>query len=331
MVEGASKTDVAAQLPALQPADGHLGRRGGAVRLEHLAPRLGAADHRGRALWAFVSLVIGTIVPVVYQQFFVQPNELQKETPVHRSATSTRRARRSALDQVAVQSFDYKQNLTAQSIQRQRRPRSTTRASGTRPSSCATTSCSRALQTFYKFADADVDRYVIDGKLRQTLIAARELNPADLPSQTLGEPAPRVHPRLRRGRVAEQLGRARTASPNYLLSDIPPRGRHPARPARGVLRREPRTASRSSTRSTQEFNYPKKGASNAFTRYTGSGGVELSSWLRRAAFALRFNDFNMLISGQVTPKTKVAVPARHHRSGEEGGTVPELRRATRTR
>ena len=56
---------------------------------------------------------------------------------------------------------------------------------------------------------------------------------------------------------------------------------------------------------TREFNYPKKGASNATTRYRGTGGVELSSWLRRAAFALRFNDFNMLISGQVTPKTKV--------------------------
>jgi uncharacterized membrane protein (UPF0182 family) len=33
--------------------------------------------------------------------------------------------------------------------------------------------------------------------------------------------------------------------------------------------------------------------------------VELSSWLRRAAFALRFNDFNMMISGQITPKTRV--------------------------
>ena len=40
------------------------------------------------------------------------------------------------------------------------------------------------LQTYYQIGDVDVDRYLIDGKVRQVLIAARGLNSADLPSQS---------------------------------------------------------------------------------------------------------------------------------------------------
>src|SRR5581483_10626197 len=54
-----------------------------------------------------------------------------------------------------------------------------------------------------------------------------------------------------------------------------------------------------------EFDFPRQGRSDATTRYSGQGGVQMSSWLRRAAFALRFNDFNVLISGQVTGNTRI--------------------------
>ena len=177
VVEGASKTDVAAQLPALNLLMVISVVAAGAVRLEHLAARLGAARSSRSGLWAFVSLVIGTIVPVVYQQFFVQPNELAEGDARTSSATSTRPATRSTCDKVAVRELPVQGEPHRAVDRRTTRRRSRTRACGTRRSSCATTSSSRALQTFYKFADADVDRYVIDGKLVQMLISARELNP----------------------------------------------------------------------------------------------------------------------------------------------------------
>jgi hypothetical protein len=39
--------------------------------------------------------------------------------------------------------------------------------------------------------------------------------------------------------------------------------------------------------------------------YQGSGGVQLSSLLKKAAFALRLGDFNLLISGQVTHDSRI--------------------------
>ena len=41
------------------------------------------------------------------------------------------------------------------------------------------------------------------------------------------------------------------------------------------------------------------------TRYTGSGGVKVSSFLRKAALALRFGDWNLFVSGQVTSESRV--------------------------
>ncbi len=40
-------------------------------------------------------------------------------------------------------------------------------------------------------------------------------------------------------------------------------------------------------------------------RYKGSGGVEAGSLIRRAAFALNFGDANFVLSGQVTPSSRV--------------------------
>ena len=299
-MEGASKTDVAAQLPALNLLM-VISIVAAALFVWNIWRRGWVLPIIAVGLWAFVSLVIGTIVPVVYQQFFVQPNELQKEQPyIERNIHATREA--FGLDKVAVQSFPYQENLTAQSIQ----DNSTTIENARLwdpPVILRNFQLFQALQTFYKFADADVDRYVIDGKLVQTLIAARELNPADLPSQTWVN-RHLVYTHGYGAVVSPSNSASSVGQPNYLLSDIPPQGDIPLdRPE--VYFGENLAGFSLVDAKTKEFNYPQKGANNNFNRYHGTGGVELSSWLRRAAFALRFNDFNVLISGQVTPKTKV--------------------------
>ena len=42
----------------------------------------------------------------------------------------------------------------------------------------------QAIRTYYEFPDVDIDRYVIDGKLRQMMVAARELNVDRLPESS---------------------------------------------------------------------------------------------------------------------------------------------------
>ena len=300
VVEGASKTDVAAQLPALNLLM-VISVVAAALFVWNIWRRGWVLPIIAVGLWGFVSLVIGTIVPVIYQQFVVQPNELQKEsTYIQRNIHATREA--FGLDQVAVQSFPYRENLNSASI-----TSNATTIENARlwdpPVILRNFQLFEALQTFYKFADADVDRYVIDNKLKQTLISARELNLADLPSQSWVN-RHLVYTHGYGAVVSPSNAASSVGQPNYLLSDIPPEGDIPLdRPE--VYFGENLAGFSLVDSKTDEFNYPKKGASNNFTRYKGEGGVELSSWLRRAAFALRFNDFNVLISGQVTPKTKV--------------------------
>ena len=53
-----------------------------------------------------------------------------------------------------------------------------------------------------------------------------------------------------------------------------------------------------------EVDYEKNGT-NVESHYKGSGGVQLSSIFTRAAFALRLGDFNLLISSQITDKSRI--------------------------
>jgi len=53
------------------------------------------------------------------------------------------------------------------------------------------------------------------------------------------------------------------------------------------------------------LNYPQQGVRDSLSRYQGKDGVQLSSVVRKAAFALRFSDINLLISGQIRPESKI--------------------------
>jgi uncharacterized membrane protein (UPF0182 family) len=53
-----------------------------------------------------------------------------------------------------------------------------------------------------------------------------------------------------------------------------------------------------------EFDYPV-GTTNANSSYEGKGGVVLSNFIRRMAFAVRFGETNLMLSEYITPETRV--------------------------
>jgi uncharacterized membrane protein (UPF0182 family) len=53
-----------------------------------------------------------------------------------------------------------------------------------------------------------------------------------------------------------------------------------------------------------EFHYPR-GEDNVMSVYKGTGGVPLGGFLRRLAFAARFQATNLLVSAQITPDSRV--------------------------
>ncbi len=300
VVQGASKTDIAAQLPALNllmvisiVAAGlfvwNIWRRGWVLPVIAVG------------LWGFVALVVGTIVPAAYQQFFVQPNELAKEKPyIKRNIEATRAA--FGLSNIKATQFNARDNLTREDLDTNNRT-----VSNARLWESAVIASNfqqfQSLQTYYKFNGADTDRYVVDNELRQVLIAARELNPDDLPSQSwVNRHVVYTHGF---GAVVSPANsvNAQSGQPDYLLQDIPGRGKIPLTQPRVYFGEKLKDYSLVDAKQA-EFDYPKEG-NDATTRYEGSAGVGLSSWLRRAAFALRFGDQNLLISSQIEDKTRI--------------------------
>jgi uncharacterized protein len=310
VVEGASATDVKAQLPALNLLI-LVSVAAAALFLLNIRRRGWVLPIIAVGLWAFISLVIGTIYPAAYQQFKVGPNEYQAEAKyIDRNIRATRDA--FGLDGVATKSFDYASLATLKPAE----------ASDAVESNASTISNARLwdpdiiranygtnqnLQTYYKIGDVDVDRYLVDGKTQQVLIAARNLNSADLPSQSfVNRHIVYTHGY---GVVASPSNSADTAgNPNYLIENVPTVSngvKLDNGPASQIYFGEGLSSYVLTGAQSKEFDYQRPGATDKFTSYRGKDGVQLSNVVRRAAFALRFGSLDPLISGQITSKTKL--------------------------
>ena len=145
--------------------------------------------------------------------------------------------------------------------------------------------------------------------MQQVLIAARNLNSADLPSQSfVNRHIVYTHGY---GVVASPSnGYQSGGTPLYYLSNVPVETVPNAipmdpGPASEIYFGEGLTSYVLTGAEQKEFNYQTPGNADRFTRYKGADGVPLSNWVRRAAFALRFGSIDPLISGQVTSSTKL--------------------------
>jgi hypothetical protein len=262
-------------------------------------------------LWGFVSLVIGTIYPAFYQQFKVGPNEYQQEAKyIERNISATRAA--FGLNRVKTKDFDFTQ-LTSLDQTEADELISTNlptldNARLWDPGVMQQTYASlQNLQTYYKIGDVDVDRYLVEGSVRQVLIAARGLNSADLPSQSfVNRHIVYTHGY---GVVASPSNVADSdGNPEYYLRDVPVEQlgmKLVNGPGSQIYFAEGLSSYVLTGAQSREFNFQKKGATDSFTRYQGADGVTLSNFARRAAFALRFGSLDPLISSQIDSDTKL--------------------------
>ncbi|MBM3745680.1 MAG: UPF0182 family protein [Acidobacteria bacterium] len=172
----------------------------------------------------------------------------------------------------------------------------------------------QALRPYYRFADTDVDRYVIDGQLRQVMLTPRELDIRQLPDARARWINPHFIYTHGYGMVMAEANRITADGlPHLFVQDAPPVVRTASlkltRPEiyYGEVVHEPvfvRTE-------LPEFNYPS-GAENIFSRYEGRGGFPASSWPVRIAAALAQGDFNILLTGYLKPDSRMMI-RRHVR------------------
>lgn len=167
----------------------------------------------------------------------------------------------------------------------------------------------QALRPYYTFADSDVDRYIIDGHLRQVLLTPRELDIRQLPEARTRWIVPHFMYTHGYGLVMAEANQITADGlPVLLIQDAPPAIKSPSlklvRPEMyyGEVMHEPvfvRTAQ-------PEFNYPA-GADNVFARYEGKGGFPVSSLFMRIAAAVSRADVNVLLTGYLTPESRMMI------------------------
>lgn len=303
-VFGASYTDLSARLPALRLLQFTALLAG----LSLLVPAVKRENRAWLVSGAFIGLWLAVLIfgyglyPYFVQRFRVVPNEISLETPyIERNIEYTRRAY--GLDKVTEKSFSADGDLTLADVEKNRPTLANVRLWDHRPL-LATFSQLQEIRTYYKFTGVDNDRYRINGDMRQMMLSVRELDHRSLPSRMwINEHLTYTHGfGLVMGPVNEVTSEG---LPRLMVKDIPPN----ADPALAVTRPEIYFGELANdyvivNTKAKELDYPA-GDQNVYANYTGRGGIPLTSFFRRVAFALRFGNMKLLLSRDITPESRL--------------------------
>jgi uncharacterized protein len=302
VVDGATYTDVKAQLPALNLLM-LISVAAAILFIANIWRRGWVFPIIAVGLWGFISIVVGTIYPAVIQRFVVQPNEFAREqTYIERNITATRVA--FGLDKISEKGFDYNDTeLTVREAADNKDTLDNARLWDPEPLTQVLQS-TEEFQPYYRFLDVDVDRYDVNGTKSQALTGVRELDSGQLPSNTWTN----KHLVYTHGYAVDsaQANEHSGDQPQYLLSDIPPTGPEgaPEIDQPDVYFGE-QLSGYSVVKSKVDEQEANGESGTNTTKYDGDGGVPMSSLGRRLAFALRFGDFNLIWSGQVTTQSRI--------------------------
>ena len=173
------------------------------------------------------------------------------------------------------------------------------------------------IRTYYDFPDIDIDRYAINGSIRQMMLAdARaERREAAREQPQLDQREADLHARLRRDDEPGQRLHARRAAGARSCANMPVQS---TIPSLKVTRPEIYFGELTNTdvyvkTRQKEFNYPQ-GETNSLTSYEGNGGIVLGGFFRRLIIALDRGDLAKLpFSDDVTRGEPAADAPQHPR------------------
>jgi hypothetical protein len=300
LIHGASYADVYGRMPAalLQVAAAVIGA---GLAVLHAFGRRNWPIPAAIALYALVSIG-GEGYASVLQRFSVTPNEQARETPfIEHNIAATRRA--FALDTVDVRPLSGDARLTPEDITRNAATLQNVRLWDHAPL-LETFGQIQEIRTYYDFVSVDNDRYQIDGALRQVMLSGRELNSASLPARTwVNERLTFTHGYgLTLGPVNQVTSEG---LPVLFVRNLPPETIPDLKVDEPSLYFGELSNDYVIVRTrTPEFHYPR-GDDNETTQYTGRGGVPLGSLWRKLLFALRFGSYQILLSDDIGPESRI--------------------------
>jgi uncharacterized membrane protein (UPF0182 family) len=255
------------------------------------------------AVWVVAAIAAGVIYPAMVQRFQVDPNELAKEREyIQRNIDATRAAY--GLDAIDERDFPANEFVTEQELAANPETLQNIRLWDHRPL-LQTLDQLQTLRPLHRFLAVDVDRYEIDGQVRQVMLAARELDVEQLPEDARNW----VNRRLQytHGYAVAMVPVNEVVEeglPAFLIKDMPPEGEIEVEQPRIYYGEGPEHYVIVGT-TYDEFDYPIGADEQAQNRFDGDGGVELDSFWRRAAYAWEFADTNILISDALGDESQI--------------------------
>jgi uncharacterized membrane protein (UPF0182 family) len=274
---------------------------------------VGAALTTPRPRWVLASVAPAVVCSVVagligwyVNNFIVKPNQLVRERPyITHNIEMTRRAY--ALDRIEPHAFPADTTVEALDAAHNQTTLENIRLWDSRALQ-DTLRQIQEIRTYYDFPDIDIDRYMVNGSVRQMLLATRELNVDKLPESSRNWINEKLIYTHGYGVTMNPVnGFTSEGLPTLVLSNMPIQSTIP-----GLQVSRPEIYFGELTRTDvyvrtgqKEFNYPQ-GDSNNLNSYEGSGGIRLGGILRRTLIALDRGDVTKLpFSEDITPDSRL--------------------------
>lgn len=260
----------------------------------------------GAASWIILYAVVLQIFPWAVSTLKVKPNEFTAEKQfIEWSVKYTRQAY--GLDDLSRRPFEVSGKLRASDFRKDSGIIENIRLWDYRPTR-ATFKQLQEIRLYYEFLDVDVDRYNVNGKKRQVLLSARELNQEELPDQARTW-IPR-HLQYTHG-YGVTMAPANRVTPEGLpelwIKDFPPETMVQGLPVvktPGIYYGEMTDNYVLVKTSMSEFDYPQE-QNFAESRYEGEGGIQLGSGIRKLLISWQFDTWKFLISSYIKPETRL--------------------------
>jgi uncharacterized membrane protein (UPF0182 family) len=168
----------------------------------------------------------------------------------------------------------------------------------------------QALRPYYTFPDTDVDRYFINGRIKQVMLSPREIDVNQLSAEASQS---WINPRFIYthgfGVVVSEVNKITPDGlPNLLIENAPPEIKSP-----GFRLTRPEIYYGESTQdpvfvhtARQEFDYPS-GDQNKYSTYEGTGGFPVGSLPLRTAAAISQGEPNIIFTSYLTAQSRMMI------------------------
>jgi len=307
LITGLSFTDVNAVLPA-KAILAWIAAVCSLLFFANIIRRSWVLPSAGIALLVVSSVVISGLYPAAIQQFQVKPSESTKEAPfIQRNIEATRAAY--GIDKVEISEYAATVDTAAGQLASDAETISNIRLMDPNVVS-ATFRQLQQIKPYYTFADSlDVDRYKIDGKVRDVVVAVRELNIEGNPNRNwINDHLVYTHGFGFAGAYSNEQDT--DGKPKFFLGDIPPTktlGAFQPRVYFGENVPDYSIIGGANSDDEVEFDYPDDSSANGQKNYTytGKGGVPMGNLFSRAVFAIKYQEQRILLSSLINSKSKI--------------------------